>query len=76
MTNLANGLPGFMEQYKWLQKPKNKEKFLQAYDNITKNLVGASDNSGRWTINVNNVDTESLSPKDKEIYEHAAYYIQ
>lgn len=76
MTNLANGLPGFMEQYKWLQKPKNKEKFLKAYDNITKNLVGASDNSGRWTINVNNVNIESLSPKDKEIYEHAAYYIQ
>lgn len=77
MTNLANGLPGFMEQYKWLQRPKNKEKFLQAYDNITKNLAGASDNSGRWIINVNNLDDiESLSPKDKEIYEHAAYYIQ
>ena len=53
MTNLANGLPSFMQQYKWLQKPKNQEKFLKAYDDITKNLTGATDSSGRWIINVN-----------------------
>lgn len=76
MTNLANGLPSFMQQYKWLQKPKNQEKFLKAYDDITKNLTGATDSSGRWIINVNNIDIDGMSPKDKEIYEHAAYYIQ
>ena len=76
MTNLANGLPSFMQQYKWLQKPKNQEKFLQAYEDITKNLVGASDSTGRWVVNANNIDVSGMSPKDREIYEHAAYYIQ
>lgn len=76
MTNLANGLPSFMQQYKWLQKPKNQEKFLKAYDDITKNLTGATDSSGRWIINVNNIDIDGMSHKDREIYEHAAYYIQ
>ena len=76
MTNLANGLPSFMQQYKWLQKPKNQEKFLKAYDDITKNLTGATDSTGRWIINVNNIDIDGMSPKDKEIYEHAAYYVQ
>ena len=76
MTNLANGLPSFMQQYKWLQKPKNQEKFLKAYDDITKNLTGATDSSGRWISNVNNIDIDGMSPRDKEIYEHAAYYIQ
>ena len=27
-TALANDLPNFMNKYKWLQKPKNQEKFL------------------------------------------------
>jgi hypothetical protein len=40
-------------------------------------FAGATNEGGRWRINTNNtIDTESMSPKDREIYEHAAYYIQ
>ena len=76
-TALANDLPNFVSQYKWLQKPKNQEKFLKAYDDIMKGFTGATNEGGRWKINTNTViDTDSMSPKDKAIYEHAAYYIQ
>ena len=76
-TALANDLPNFVSQYKWLQKPKNQEKFLKAYDDIMKGFTGATNEGGRWKINTNTViDTASMSPKDREIYEHAAYYIQ
>ena len=76
-TALANDLPNFMNKYKWLQKPKNQEKFLKAYDDIMKGFTGATNEGGRWSINTSNViNTESMSPKDREIYEHAAYYIQ
>ena len=76
-TALANDLPNFVSQYKWLQKPKNQEKFLKAYDDIMKGFTGATNEGGRWKINTNTViNTDSMSPKDREIYEHAAYYIQ
>lgn len=79
MTNLANGLPDFVKSYKWLQKPGITEKFLNAYkDIINHGITGASDSSGLWEIthNGDKIDTSTMSPIDKQIYEHAAYYIQ
>jgi hypothetical protein len=62
MTSLADGLPGFIKQYKWLQNKDNYEKFIKAYDNITQGLIGASDSTGRWMINTKNeIDTDSMS---------------
>ena len=79
MTNLANGLPDFVKSYKWLQKPGITEKFLNAYkDIINHGITGASNSSGLWEITHNGgkIDTSTMSPIDKQIYEHAAYYIQ
>ena len=79
MTNLANGLPDFVKSYKWLQKPGITEKFLNAYkDIINHGITGASNSSGLWEIthNGDKIDTSTMSPIDKQIYEHAAYYIQ
>lgn len=79
MTNLANGLPDFVKSYKWLQKPGITEKFLNAYkDIINHGITGASDSSGIWEImhKGDKIDTDNMSPLDKQIYGHAAYYIQ
>lgn len=79
MTNLANGLPDFVKSYKWLQKPGITEKFLNAYkDIINHGITGASNSSGIWEIThgQGKIDTDNMSPLDKQIYEHAAYYIQ
>ena len=75
MTSLANGLPDFMNQYKWLKKPSNREAFLEIYSNIVKGLVGASDSTGLWEVN-STYDTSNLSPLGKEMAGHAAHYIQ
>lgn len=79
MTNLANGLPDFVKSYKWLQKPGITEKFLNAYkDIINHGITGASNSSGIWEIThgQGKIDVDNMSPLDKQIYEHAAYYIQ
>ena len=75
MTSLSNGLPGFMDQYRWLKKPNNRKEFLEIYSNMVKGLVNASDSSGLWEIN-STYDTSNLSPLGKEMAGHAAYYIQ
>ena len=75
MTSLADGLPDFMNQYKWLKKPSNRKEFLEIYSNIVKGLTGASDSSGLWEIN-STYDTSNLSPLGKEMAGHAAHYIQ
>ena len=75
MTSLANGLPNFMNQYKWMGKSKYRDRFMQVYDDMIKNLVGASNDGGKWVINSTN-DTSNYSPLDQELASHAAYYIQ
>lgn len=74
MTNAANNIEPFIQQYKWLQKPKNYQKFKEAYQDIARNLTGASVQDGIWTINTNNIDMDSKSPLEKKIYEHAAFF--
>jgi hypothetical protein len=40
-------------------------------------LTGASNDSGLWSINTSNdMNSYLMSPREKEIAEHAAYYIQ
>jgi len=75
MTSLANGLPNFINQYKWMGKSKYRDRFMQVYDDMIKNLVGASNDGGKWVINSTN-DTSNYSPLDQELASHAAYYIQ
>lgn len=75
MTLLANGLPNFVNQYKWMGKSKYRDRFMQIYDDMTKNLVGASNDGGKWVINSTN-DISNYSPLDQELASHAAYYIQ
>jgi hypothetical protein len=48
---------------------------MQVYDDMIKNLVGASNDEGKWVINSTN-DTSNYSPLDQELASHAAYYIQ
>ena len=76
-TALANDLPNFMNRYKWLQKPKNRDTFLKIYSDMVNGLTGASNDSGLWSINTSNdMNSYLMSPREKEIAEHAAYYIQ
>ena len=76
-TALANDLPNFMNKYKWLQKPKNRDTFLKIYSDMVNGLTGASNDSGLWSINTSNdMNSYLMSPREKEIAEHAAYYIQ
>ena len=76
-TALANDLPDFMNKYKWLQKPKNRDTFLKIYSDMVNGLTGASNDSGLWSINTSNdMNSYLMSPREKEIAEHAAYYIQ
>ena len=76
-TALANDLPNFVSQYKWLQKPKNRDTFLKIYSDMVNGLTGASNDSGLWSINTSNdMNSYLMSPREKEIAEHAAYYIQ
>jgi hypothetical protein len=66
-----------MNKYKWLQKPKNKDTFLRIYSDMVKGLTGASNESGLWSINTSaDMDSYLTSPREREIAEHAAYYIQ
>lgn len=76
-TALANDLPNFMNKYKWLQKPKNRDTFLKIYSDMVNGLTGASNDSGLWSINTSNdMNSYLMSPREKEIAEHSAYYIQ
>ena len=78
MTNLANGIPEYLSGKRWAQKPKNQKAWMAAYqDIIGKGLAGASNSSGVWKVNTNStIDLDSMSDKDREIYQDAAYYIQ
>jgi hypothetical protein len=51
---------------------------MSAYsDLMNKGILGASNNTGQWMIDVNGVvDLDSMDKKDKEMYGEAAYFIQ
>jgi len=51
---------------------------MSAYsDLMNKGILGASNSTGQWMIDVNGVvDLDSMDKKDKEMYGEAAYFIQ
>ena len=73
---LLNNLADQVESKPWSKK--RKEKFMSAYSDImTRGIVGASNKTGQWIIDVNGaIDFDSKDKKDKEMYQEAAYFIQ
>ena len=79
MTNLANGVEGYLGSRRWARKDKYRNAWLAAYQDIMNHgLTGASNNNGIWTINHGQeaIPLDSKSNLEKEMYQDAAYYIQ
>ena len=79
MTNLANGVEGYLGSKRWARKDKYRNAWLAAYqDIIGHGLTGASNDNGVWTINHGQeaIPLDSKSNLEKEMYQDAAYYIQ
>ena len=79
MTNLANGVEGYLGSKRWARKDKYRNAWLAAYqDIIGHGLTGASNDNGVWTVNHGKeaIDLNSKSEIEKEMYQDAAYYIQ
>lgn len=79
MTNLANGVSGYLDSKRWARKDKYRQAWLNAYQNIINaGLTGASNESGIWTVNHRGeaFPLESMSNIDREMYQDAAWYIQ
>lgn len=79
MTNLANGVEGYLGSRRWARKDKYRNAWLAAYqDIISHGLTGASNDNGVWTINHGQeaIPLDSKSNLEKEMYQDAAYYIQ
>ena len=74
-TRAADNVSEWVNSQAW--SSKRKEKFLNAYqDLMSKGIAGASNTSGQWELNLkNDIDLDSLSKKDQEMYHEAAYYI-
>ena len=50
---------------------------MSAYsDLMNRGILGASNNTGQWMIDVNGDPLPEMSRKDKEMYQEAAYFIQ
>lgn len=75
MRAIADNVQDYVNQQTW--SSKRKQKFLDAYsDIVSKGITGASNNSGQWAVDLSgNLDLESKSKKDQEMYHEAAYYI-
>lgn len=75
LNNLANQVQGYVQSQPWSNK--RKEKFMSAYsDLMNRGILGASNNTGQWMIDVNGDPLPEMSRKDKEMYQEAAYFIQ
>lgn len=75
LNNLANQVQGYVQSQPWSNK--RKEKFMSAYsDLMNRGILGASNNTGQWMVDVNGDPLPEMSRKDKEMYQEAAYFIQ
>ena len=73
----ANNVQNYVAQQPWSNK--RKRLFMEAYSDImSKGVTGASNTNGTWTVQYNNgqIDLESKSKKEREMYGEAAYFIQ
>lgn len=71
----ANNVQQYVNNQTW--SAKRKQKFLNAYSDImSKGIIGANNSTGQWAVDLNNnIDLDSMSTKDQEMYHEAAYYI-
>ena len=78
LNNLANQVQDYVNKQSWSNK--RKEKFMSAYsDLMNRGIQGASNNTGQWVLNVGGdspFPLDTMSRKDKEMYQEAAYFIQ
>lgn len=77
LNNLANNVQSYVQNQPWSNK--RKEKFMSAYsDLMNRGILGASNSTGQWMIDVGGdaLPFDTMSKKDKEMYQEAAYFIQ
>ena len=77
LNSLANNVQQYVQNQSWSKK--RKDKFMSAYsDLMNRGLLGASNTSGQWVIDVNGdpLPFDSMDQKDREMYQEAAYFIQ
>ena len=79
MTSLADGIEGYLGSKRWARKEKNRQAWLNAYQDIMDHgLTGASNSTGVWRIShgKDEINLDNMSNLDKEMYMDAAYYIR
>ena len=77
LQNSANEVQNYVNQQPWSRK--RKESFLNAYKQLmAQGITGASNDTGIWRINYNGeqIDLDSKSKIDREMFGEAAYFIQ
>lgn len=75
LTSMANDVQKYVNSQPWSRK--RKEKFMNAYsDLINRGLLGASNNTGQWYIDVKRGPITYGDKKDEQMYGEAAYFIQ
>ena len=77
LDSAASGLEEYVSRQGWSQK--RKDLFRKAYQDImSRGVTGATNTSGVWEVTHNGaqIDLDSLSKKEREMYGEAAYYIQ
>ena len=77
LNKAANEVQAYVQNQSWSKK--RKEKFMSAYsDLMNRGILGASNSSGQWMIDVGGdaLPFDTMSEKDKEMYQEAAYFIQ
>lgn len=77
LDDSANSLESYIQSQPWSNK--RKELFRQAYQDImSRGVTGADNSSGTWKVTHkgNQIDMNSKSKKEREMYNEAAYYIQ
>ena len=75
LTSMANDVQNYVNSKSWSKK--RKEKFMNAYsDLVGRGLLGASNDTGQWYINVEKGPITYGDKKDEQMYGEAAYFIQ
>ncbi len=77
VKNASDEVQSYVNSQSW--SSKRKQSFLNAYqDLMSRGITGASNNNGSWSVQHGggDIDLESLSKKDREMYGEAAYFIR
>lgn len=77
MEYAASGIDSYLKGKSWTNK--RKQLFLDAYQDImSRGVLGASPEDGLWKVSHkgDQIDLNSMSKKQQEMYKEAAYYIK